>query len=211
MTTPTSPAPSPPTAGRHRNLGPLQRFLARTGSVLIVIAALGVGDFILRITPDVNEQQRPFLSQGEQGEAVDARQFTATLVKVRTAGVVKAANFIHPTQGIWVILRMRFVALKEPMQITYAAVVDGRGRSFYASDRLKQPVVDGSRILQPGIILEGDVAFEVPRDATGLTAQFSNAGLTQTMQAVTDITLPLDEGVWLNREPVTIEPMEVNP
>lgn len=210
MTAPTPSAP-PAHSGRHRNLGPLQRFLARTGSVLLVIAALGVGDFVLRITPDVDEQQRPFLAQGEQGQAVDAREFAATLVKVRTAGAVKAANFIHPTQGVWLVLRMRFVALKEPVQINYAAVVDERGRSFYASDRLKQPVIDGSRILQPGIILEGDVAFEVPRDATGLTAQFSNAGVVRTMQAVTDITLPLAETAWLDREPVTIEPLKVNP
>lgn len=214
----TAPAPSvqppsvpPPRSGRHRNLGPLQRFLARTGSVLLVIAALGVGDFILRITPDVDKQQRPFLTEGEQGQAVDAREFAATLVNVRTAGAVKAANFIHPTQGVWLILRMRFVALKKPIQINYAAVVDDQGRSFYASDRLKQPVIDGSRVLQPGIILEGDVAFEVPRDATGLTVQFSNAGLTRAMQAVTDITLPLNETVWLDRAPVTIEPMKVNP
>jgi len=212
----TAPAPPPdPTsarpAGRHRNIGPLQRFLARTGSVLLVIAALGVGDFLLRITPDVDERQRPFLEQGEQGQVIDAREFSATLLKARTAGVVKAANFVHPTQGVWVILRMRFVAQKEPVQIDYAAVVDERGRSFYASDRLKQPLVDGSRSLQPGIGVEGEVAFEVPRDATGLTAQFSNAGTNRTMQAVTDITLPVDESVWLNREPVTIEPMEVKP
>jgi hypothetical protein len=208
---PGSPAPSPQPGGRHRSLGPLQRFLARTGTVLMIIAALGAGDFILRMTPDVSDQQRPFLSQGEPGETIDAREFTATLVKVRTAGVVKAGNFIHPTQGLWVILRVRFVALREPVQINYASVVDSQGRSFFASDRLRQPVVDGGRILQPGIAVEGDVAFEVPRDATGLTAQFSNAGLVQAMQAITDITLPLDDTVWLSREPVTLEPMEVNP
>jgi hypothetical protein len=72
MTAPAPPDASSPPVGRHRNLGPLQRFLARTGSVLIVIAALGVGDFLLRITPDVDKRERSFLSAGEPGETVDA-------------------------------------------------------------------------------------------------------------------------------------------
>jgi hypothetical protein len=206
----TAAAPPPP-GGDRRSLGPLRRFLSRTGSVLLVIAALGIGDLILRFTPDVDERERPFLIAGEQGQAVDAREFTATLLKARTAGVIKAGTFIHPTQGVWVLLRMRFVAGKEPVQINYAAVVDQLGRSFYASDRLKQPLVDGSRVLQPGIGVEGEIAFEVPRDAGGLTAQFSNAGNNRIMQAVTDITLPIDEAVWLDRTPVTIEPVEVKP
>jgi len=213
MSAPTQMPPRLPShmPGRHRNLGPLQRFLKRAGSVLLVIAALGVGDLILRYTPDVDERERPFLAEGEQGEAVEARLFSATVLKTRTAAVVKASGALHDTQGIWVILRMRFESLDEPLSIVYAAVVDEQGRSFYASDRLKQPLVDGSRMLQAGIGVEGEVAFEVPRDAVSLTAQFSDVRTSRAMQAITDITLPLDDGVWLKREPVTLEPIEVKP
>ena len=203
-----APNPSP---GRHRNLGPLQRFLKRTGSILLIIAALGVGDFIVRSTPDVDKRERPFLVHGELGTAVDARLFSATLLQTRTAAVVKASNFVHDTQGVWVILRMRFVALHEPLSISYAAVVDARGRSFYATDRVNQPLVDGSRILQPGVGVEGDVAFEIPRDATRLTAQFSDARTNRAMQAVTGITLSIDDGLFINRTPVTLSPVEVKP
>ncbi|HZM79125.1 MAG TPA: hypothetical protein VFC19_25630 [Candidatus Limnocylindrales bacterium] len=200
-----------PPAGRHRNLGPLQRFLKRAGSFILVLAALGVGDFVVRSTPDVDKRERPFVVSGEEGKAVEARMFSATLLKTRTAAVVKASGFVHDTQGVWVILRMRFVALHEPLSISYAAVVDARGRSFYASDRVNQSLVDGSRILQPGIGVEGDIAFEIPRDATGLTAQFSDARLNRAMQAVTGITISIDDGIFLNRQPVTLDPIEVKP
>jgi hypothetical protein len=214
------PSASPPSAspaasyhgpGRHRNLGLLQRFLSRAGSILLVIAALGVGNLILAYTPDVDESERPFLISGEPGEEIEARKFTATVLKTRTAGVIKSAGWEHDTQGIWIILRVRFEATDEAVAIAYAAVTDGKGRSFLASDRLKQPLVDGSRILQPGIGVEGDVAFEVPKDATGLTARFSDARNNRTLQAVPDIELPLGDAVWLNREPVTLEPAEVKP
>jgi len=197
--------------GRHRNLGPLQRFLMRAGALILVIAALGVGDFLVRSTPDIDKRERAFLVDGRQGSAVEARTFSATLLKTRTAAVVKAAGANHDTQGVWVVLRMRFEALNEPLSISYAAVVDSRGRAFHASDRVNQPLVDGSRILQPGVGVEGDVAFEIPSDATSLTAQFSDARTTRAMQAVPDIALSLDNGVFLNRQPVALDPIEVKP
>ncbi|HEX6684627.1 MAG TPA: hypothetical protein VF062_17615 [Candidatus Limnocylindrales bacterium] len=200
-----------PRAGRHRNLSPLQRFLARASSVIVVIAALGAGNLVLKLTPDTDGRERPFLAGGEQGDTVDADRFKATLVQVRTAAVVKVSNATHDTQGVWVILRVRFESQEEPLAIAYAALVDSQDRSFFATDRIRQPLVDGSRILQPGIRVEGDVAFEVPHDAVGLTAQFATAVVDRRMQAVTDISLPLGSGVWLNREPAAIEPIEVNP
>jgi hypothetical protein len=199
------------TPGRHRNLGPLQRFFKRTASLILIIAALGVGDFVIRFTPNVDKSQRPFLVEGAQGAEIGARRFSATLLRTRTAAVVKASGANHDTQGVWVILRMRFEAAQKPLSITYAAVVDERGRSFHASDRLNQPLVDGSRRLQPGIGVEAEIAFEIPRDATRLTAQFSELRHDQTMQAVPNITLPLDDGVFVNRQPVTLDPIEVKP
>lgn len=197
--------------GRHRNLGPLQRFLKRAGSLILVIAALGVGDFLVRSTPDIDRRERPFLVEGAHGSATEARTFSATLLKTRTAAVVKASGAVHDTQGVWVVLRMRFEALDKPLSISYAALVDSRGRAFFASDRVNQPLVDGSRILQPGIGVEGDVAFEIPRDATSLTARFSDARTSRAMQAVPDIALSLDGGVFLTRQPVSLDPMEVKP
>lgn len=195
--------------GRHRNLGPLQRFLRRTGSLILVIAALGVGDFVVRSTPDADKRERPFVVGGEQDTPVEARLFTATLLKTRTAGIIQSGGS-HDTQGVWLILRMRFVALRKPLAIRYAAVVDARGRTFLASDRVKQTIASGGRILQPGIGVEGDVVFEVPRDATELTAQFADT-TNRAMQAVAGITLPIDDGLFITREPVTLDPTEVKP
>lgn len=200
---------SPP-SGRHRNLGPLQRFLRRTGSIILVIAALGVGDFVVRSTPDIDKRERPFVAGDEQDTTVEARLFTATLLKTRTAAIIQSGGS-HETQGVWVILRMRFVALRKPLSIAYASVVDARGRSFYASDRVKQTLATGARILQPGIGVEGDVVFEVPRDATELTAQFSESSGSRAMQSVAGITLPIGDGLFITREPVTLDPIEVKP
>jgi hypothetical protein len=191
--------------------GFLRRFLKRAGGTLLIIAALGVGNLVINYTPDVDTAERPFLRSGEQGEMIDARTFKVTLLKTRTAAVVSSDGIDHHTQGYWVLLRIRVETVSEPHTVGWAALIDSKGRSFRATDRIKQPLVDGSRLLQPGVAVEAEAVFEVPSDAGGFTARFAASRFQQTMQAVPDIAVPLGEGVWLDRDAVTPDAMVVAP
>lgn len=198
--------------GRHRQLSTWQKILYRTGSALLILATLGVGNLVMAYTPDVNTRERPFLRSGEPGNEIDVRRFTVTVLATEVAAVIKAAGWEHDTQGKWIVLRVRLEAVGEPLAVRYAALWDDQGRSYEASDRLQQRLVDGSRRLQPGIPVEGDVAFEVPAGATGLTARFTSSDISQRMDAMSAISLPLpDTATWLDPAPKAIKPIEVNP
>jgi len=199
-------------AGRHRRSGPMRRLLAKTGTTLLVVAALAVGHFLIKLTPDVDTSERPFLESGAVDELVDLRLFQVTALRTRVAAVVRVSSGKHDTQGKWVLVRVRLVAKVKPIAVGYAALSDANGRSFLASDRLRQPLIDGSRILQPGIPVEGEIAFEVPNDATSLSARFAASAHSHRMDSMADIVLDLPEStVWLDPEPVTLEPMAVKP
>lgn len=201
-----------PRHGRHRQTGPLSRFLQRTGSTLLVIVTLAAGSLVIGFTPDTDARERPFLASGAPGERVETRLFEVTVLRARVASVIKVGGWKHPTQGRWVILRIRLVARHEALAVAYAAIHDAEGRSFRASDRLRQPLIDGSRTLQPGIAVEGEVAFEIPKDATGLSARFAADSTSHRMDSMSDIDLPIgDSAVWLDPEPVRIDEIEVKP
>lgn len=203
---------TPPVTGRHRQLGPLQKFLERAGSAVLVIVTLAAGVLIIKFTPGTDTRERPFLRPGEIGERVDTRVFDVTVLDTKVAAIVKAAGWKHSTQGKWIVLRVRLVAKDKSLTVAYAAIHDGEGRSFRASDRLRQPLIDGSRTLQPGIAVEGEVAFEVPMDASGLSARFAANSSSHRMDAMADIELPVGgSAVWLNNNPVPIKPIEVKP
>ncbi|WP_117209220.1 hypothetical protein [Allorhizocola rhizosphaerae] len=201
-------------AGRHRKLGPLQRFFVRAGSVILVISALSVGNVVIKFTPGTDELGRPFLRAGEVSDKVDVREFEMTVLSARVGSVIKAPNkWEHDTQGKWVVLRVRLMMHRQARIVRYAAVHDARERIFHFSDRLDQPLVDGSRLLQPGIAVEADVAFEVPIDAVGLTARFAVNGteFNRRLDAMSEIALPVPETAFLSPEPIAIAPLEVKP
>lgn len=180
----------------------------------MVLAAIGAGHLINTLVPDVDTRERPFLESGQTDKNVETRRFDITLLGTRVAKVVEADGWKHDTQGKWVILRVRLVAKNKPVGVQYAAIHDTSDRTFLMTDRLEQPLI-GARLLQPGIAVEGEVVFEVPKDANGLTARFavqSGDSGVRRMDAMADIALPLpDTGIWLDPKPVTLVPVEVKP
>ena len=176
---------------------------ARLGAGALVVAALAVGAAITTHTPDTDARERPFVRAGVVGQPVNARTFDATVVSVRGAarvtGGAKSAR-VRDTAGVWVVVRVRLAARDKPTTVDHAVVRDARGRSTLATPRVVQPLI-GNAVVQPGIPVEGDVVFEVPRDAAaaGLTIGLADA-LDPRMDAVAEVPLPIDRATvdrWL--------------
>jgi hypothetical protein len=88
---------------------------------------------------------------------------------------------------------------------------DKAGRTFLATDRLAQPLLDGARTFQPGIGMQGDVVFEVPKDAlTGLTILFAARPDQLGMDAVASVDLP-PLAIADGQPPAALAPTEVKP
>jgi hypothetical protein len=179
--------------------GRRDRLLRRAGSVLLVLAVLGAGHALITSTPDTERSQRPFIRSAAIGTAVDARAFTATVIGLRGAASIKQSGATHDTQGVWVIVRIMLVARTKPVSISYAALRDGSGRTYLATDRINQPLVEGGRILQPGVAVDGEVAFEIPRNSAGeLSVRLTDSALEHRLDAMAEVTLPIaDVSVWL--------------
>ncbi|GAA1736979.1 hypothetical protein [Luedemannella helvata] len=154
-------------------MNPGIRVLRRVGSWVAAAVALlliiNLGNRILEFQRDTRYFQRPFEVSVAMGETKLTRTFGVAVVSVRGAGAITdpTGGVPHGTNGIWIIVTLRATALDGPREIGHYSLRDARDRVFWASDRVKQGI-HGGRTLQPGVWIEGEVAFEVPRDvATG--------------------------------------------
>jgi hypothetical protein len=180
-----------------RASGRRERIRTRFGAGVLILAALAVGTVIQSGTPDTDTTERPFSRAGAVGKPVDAKTFDATVLSVRGGTKIKRDGGLssrrreHETGGVWVLVRVRLVAREEAILVGWAAVVDGRGRTYHLTNRIDQPLVGSGRMLQPGIPVTGEVAFEVPRDAaTNLTIQITDRALDVRMSAMVEVPLP---------------------
>ncbi|GIH13809.1 hypothetical protein Raf01_19810 [Rugosimonospora africana] len=187
----------------HRRRQVHRPIVRRLGAAAAVIVALAVGEVITDHVPDTDTQQKPFIHTGSIGKPVDVRTFDASVLSVRGAAVIEdpdpniAASPTHDTSGVWVLVRIRLVAANEPVAVTYAAVQDAEGRTYLASTRFHQPFVDGGRMLQPGVPVAGEVAFEVPVAVVPqLSIRLASPGLFDDfrMDAMADIPLGISTG-----------------
>jgi hypothetical protein len=107
--------------------------------------------------------------------------------------VITERGLKHDTSGVWIIVKVKVVARGEPMGVSYAAVRDGKGNTYRASERINQPLAVGSRVLQPGIPVTGEIAFEVPVGvATDLSVRLADNPDDLRMDAVAEVRLPID-------------------
>ncbi|HZN74736.1 MAG TPA: DUF4352 domain-containing protein [Micromonosporaceae bacterium] len=171
---------------------------SRFATGVLLLGALAIGGVVTAVTPDTDVHARPFAHRGTVGEPVDGRTFEATVVGFRGAArfatdEIAAPDKEHDTDGIWLIVTLRVVAKDKTTTIGYGAVRDARGRTYLASTRIDQPLVGSGRDLQPGIPVEGDVVFEVPRDAvTSLDLLLADPSLDLRLDALVEVPLPID-------------------
>lgn len=177
---------------RHRRPG--EGIPGRLGVGVLILAALAVGGVISSRAPDTDHRQRPFVSTGSMGKPVGARTFDVTVLGVR--GTMKLARLgkWHDTSGVWILVRVRLVARNEPATLGYAAVRDADGRSYLATTRITQPL--HGRTLQPGVPVEGEVAFEVPPAvAPTLSVRLAGPPVDQRMDAMAEVRLRIDKAM----------------
>ncbi|MEJ3748340.1 hypothetical protein WEI85_34280 [Actinomycetes bacterium KLBMP 9797] len=173
--------------------GPVAK--AGTGArvTALLIAALALGAAIANWRPlnqSADDRERPYVRTGTIGQQVSARVFDATLLSARGAGKVGYQGQAHDTGGVWMIVRIRLTATDEATTLGYAAVRDHRDRVYLATQRVSQQML-GGRTLQPGIPVEADLLFEVPRDAaTDLTLLLAEPSIDHRMDTMAEIALP---------------------
>jgi hypothetical protein len=198
------------TVGRHRHAGQarLARWLAAL-AVAVVVVALG-GTVSGELSPD--ERFREFVTTGAVGDWVSATSFEASVVAVRTAGTITSEDELDlDTAGVWVLVRVRAMASDEATWIDYAVVVDSAGRSWSATERIDQPLVNGGYRIDPRIPVEAEVAFEVPQPAaTDLAIRLGedNGLYGLQMASLVEVPLPIDAAMvagGLAAEPVAID------
>ncbi|WP_345073742.1 hypothetical protein [Phytohabitans flavus] len=190
---------------------------ARVG--MLLVAALAVGGVVANWRPingdraDIRE--RPYIVVGQVGESVSARSFEAQLVSVRGARLLGVSSKGYETGGVWILVRVRVTATTEDTALGYAALIDDRGREFLVSNRFSQQLADGARSFQPGIAVEGEIAFEVPRDvATSMRLRLASPLIDQRMDAMAEIELPKVDTATVDKwatqkDPVILERPEV--
>lgn len=188
--------PDPDAVASHRAPpGPVGRIGVRAGAGILVLAALAVGGAIANWRPinsgGTEQRERPFVQVGQVGETVSGRLFDATVLDVRGAAKVTSGGATHDTGGVWIVIRLRLTVHTEATSIGYAALRDRRDREYRATTRFDQRLVDSSRQLQPGIPVEGDVAFELPRDAaTEVVVQLAKRAVDRRMDDLLEVPLP---------------------
>jgi hypothetical protein len=197
----------------HRRASRLDRLGDRLVTAALVLAALLAGGALTGHLPGVDAQQEAFVRTGAAGRPVHGRTFDMTLLGVR--GGTKIASHLdtrdtRDTSGVWVLARVRLVAHGEPLTVKFAAVVDARGRQYYATDRISQDLV-GARLLEPEIPVAGEIAFEVPpADAVGLRLRLAGERFDTRMDAMPECRLPVD-GAMVRRWRAGSQPLRVNP
>lgn len=201
--------------GRHQYTGRF-RVGALLAALATAVAVVLVGGAVTETEVSADERFREFVNTGAVGEPVSALDFQVTVLGAQTAAQINTAPGAGlDTGGVWVLVRVRAMALEESLWIGYAAVRDSAGRTWVATPRIEQPLVDGGYRLDPRIPVEAEVAFEVPRDAaTDLTARFGEpGGVDLRMHTIAEVPLPVEaamvaEGL-ARIEPIVIERPEI--
>ena len=177
-----------------------RRWWNQVGTAVAVLLTLVAGQAIIRTEPDYHETVAPFYLAGEPGKPVMVSGLSVTMLGARGAAKAGPPGGLYvDTGGVWVLVRVRLEATTKTTTVRYLALADGQGRTFRASKRFSQPLGEWNQDLQPGIPIEGEVAFEVPRDAaTSLTlrvaewfVELSDGG---ELSSFTDIRVPVTEG-----------------
>jgi hypothetical protein len=197
--------PDPDTVASHRAPpGPVQLAGARAGVGTLLVAALAIGGAVAAWRPisgaSAEARERPFVRTGSVGEKVSTRVFDVTVLNVRGAAMLTNSGLPHDTAGVWIVLRVRLTARDEATTIGYAALRDEHDREYRATTRFTQTLVGSSRKLQPGVPVEGDIAFEVPRDAaTNVAVQLAENHIDKRMDGMAEVSLPAVDRATVDR------------
>ena len=188
------------------------------GGIAAVLVTLLVGQALLRTAPSADDDSATFLVGGRSFRPVVVGGLAVTVLGIRGASLVRRPDGqILDTGGVWVIVDVELTATQQTTAVRYLALADRDGNTYRVSQRWHQAITEGVPDLQPGLPVDGEVAFEVPRDAaTQLSLRAGEhwsvaAGLRS--RAVTDIALPVERSEvdrWVaDRDPAVLVPPAV--
>lgn len=160
----------------------------RLGTAALVALAVGAGGVAHAYAPDPDVQQRPFIRTGHKGDRVDASTFDAQLLGVRGGAIISSRGVPHDTSGVWIVVKVRLTSRGEPEQLGQVSIRDGDDRIFRASARIDDnPPL---RQLQPGIPVDCEIAFEVPKDVPlPIAARLTTALIDLRMEGIAQLEL----------------------
>jgi hypothetical protein len=169
------------------------------GGVAAVLVTLLLAQALLRTAPSPDDDVAPFLVAGRSFRPVVVGGLVVTVLGIRGAATVRRPDgAVLDTSGVWVILKVELMATERTTAVRYLALADRDGRTYRVSQRWRQAIAEGTPDLQPGLPVDGEVAFEVPRDAaTHLTlraGEHFDVPLGLRSRAVTDIVIPVEPG-----------------
>jgi hypothetical protein len=188
------------------------------GGIAAVLVTLLVGQALLRTAPSADDDSATFLVGGRSFRPVVVGGLAVTVLGIRGASLVRRPDGqILDTGGVWVIVDVELTATQQTTAVRYLALADRDGNTYRVSQRWHQAITEGVPDLQPGLPVDGEVAFEVPRDAaTQLSLRAGehwSVAVGLRSRAVTDIALPVERSEvdrWVaDRDPAVLVPPAV--
>jgi hypothetical protein len=188
------------------------------GGIAAVLVTLLVGQALLRTAPTADDDSATFLVGGRSFRPVVVGGLAVTVLGIRGASLVRRPDGqILDTGGVWVIVDVELTATQQTTAVRYLALADRDGNTYRVSQRWHQAITEGVPDLQPGLPVDGEVAFEVPRDAaTQLSLRAGehwSVAVGLRSRAVTDIALPVERSEvdrWVaDRDPAVLVPPAV--
>lgn len=135
----------------------------------LLLAAGGIV-FMSRTTPGFVDLTAPFVSRGEPGEWVHTRTFGVRVDKPYLVRMLRQQRFgrveERTTSGVWVIVKVDAVAVRQPGMIGAFALETGDGKRYQHTERVRLPAQVGllGRELQPEMPVPALLVFEVPEN-----------------------------------------------
>jgi len=188
------------------------------GGIAAVLVTLLLGQALLRTAPSADDDSATFLVGGRSFRPVVVGGLAVTVLGIRGASLVRRPDGqILDTGGVWVIVDVELTATQQTTAVRYLALADRDGNTYRVSQRWHQAITEGVPDLQPGLPVDGEVAFEVPRDAaTQLSLRAGehwSVAVGLRSRAVTDIALPVERSEvdrWVaDRDPAVLVPPAV--
>lgn len=181
----------------------LRRVLTWPLALALILGVVAASNVVTSHIPGSEQRARPFVQTGRIGENVKAMTFQATVESVRGARAITAQFRQYESEGVFVIVKVKITARTASMRIQSEAVRDSRDRLFRATDRLFQPMGEGYYVFQPGVPVEGEIVFEVPKDAAvGLKLElWKEYAVVNEHQTLVQVPLDIDAAMvekWWN-------------
>ncbi|MFJ4222935.1 hypothetical protein [Microbacterium sp. NPDC089695] len=161
----------------------------------ILGAALAIGaGAVTAVTPTDDDVLAPFSLRAEVGDAVSSRTMAATVTAATLADEIVVPDAGWSAEGDWLVVTIEASARHTEVDAAVQlATLTVDGRVFLASER-PSAALRGTP-LRAGIDTAGMLAFELPPDATGGTAELrlTTAFITSELDDMIVVTIDLDD------------------